>query len=324
MNAVFGSILENLRAIEIVSEPTVEAFKGDRTNTGDSKELTVSQFIERYLPADFRVKKGIIYSQQGKSNNIDCVVLAPNHPALATPIREVILAEGVYAAIEVKPDISVLTEKGELLRGLKQIKSIKILQREIEELDLSQLLKTAKKPDYYKKIPAVIFSQKSTSIENTINFIISKIKDGTLNDDEIPDLIVTLDKGLIMYTPHLSTTGIGNTFTPEQKQLFGEKVFLHFETAEKETILAIFLLIFLNFTPPSLLTSKFIIKDYLAQLQTKYLIKTYSLELNTDKVLEMVMKKLEEEKSIDTSGIDLKEVVKIITGKFEGKKNNVN
>jgi hypothetical protein len=295
MNAVFGSILENLRAIEIVEVPTVDAFKNDRTNTGDSKELTVSQFVERYLPADFKVKRGIIYSQQGYSNNIDCVVLAPNHPALATPIREVILAEGVYSAIEVKPDISVLTEKGELLRGLNQIKSIKSLSRQIEQVDLSKLLNTSPKPNYYSKIPCAIFSHKSTEILKTINFIISKIKDGTLNSEEIPDLIVTLDKGLIMYTPHLSSTGIGQALPKEQRELYGERVFLHFETTEKETTLALFLLMFLNFTPPTMLTSKFIIKDYLAQLKVKYSTKIYAVELNAEKVLEIVMKKIEDE-----------------------------
>ncbi len=39
MNAVFGSILENLRAINIVTEPTVEVFKGDKTNTSNSLSL---------------------------------------------------------------------------------------------------------------------------------------------------------------------------------------------------------------------------------------------------------------------------------------------
>ena len=249
MNAVLGSILENLREIEIVDNPTVEVFRKDKTNTGDSKEFTVKEFIERYLSSDFKVKRGIIYSQTAESNNIDCVVLAPNHPALTTPVRSVILAEGVYAAVEVKPDITVLTEGGELLRGLKQIKSVKSLAREIEEIDLSQLLKTPKQPDYFKKIPAVIFSHKSAAIVDTVNFIIAKIKDGTLNAEEIPDIIVTLDKGIIFYTPHLSASGIGSQLSKEQKEMYKERVFVHFETTEKDVILALFLTLFLNFKP---------------------------------------------------------------------------
>lgn len=292
MDAVFGSILENLRAIEIVETPTIDAFKKDRTNTGDSKELTVREFVERYLPADYKTKKGIIYSQTTESNNIDCVVLSPNHPALATPIREVILAEGVYAAIEVKPDISVLTENGELLRGLNQIKSVKSLERTIEELDLSRLMNTPKKPKYYQKIPAIIFSHKSTDIKNTVDFIISKIKDGTLNSDEIPDLIVTLDKGIIFYTPHLSFSGVGQQLSPEQRLTYGERAFFHFQTTEKEITLALFLLLFLNLTPPTLLTHRFIIKDYLEKLQLKFETKVYPVEIDMGKAVELILNKL--------------------------------
>lgn len=125
MNAVIGSILENLRSIKIIFEPTEAIFRGDRTNTGDSKEYSVKEFVESYLTADFKVKKGKIYSLDQESANIDCVVLAPNHPRLITPKREVILAEGVFCAIEVKPDIKSLSAKSEFNRSLDQIKSVK-------------------------------------------------------------------------------------------------------------------------------------------------------------------------------------------------------
>lgn len=288
MNAVYGSILENLRAIEIVDKPTVEVFKNDRTNTGDSKELTVSEFISRYLPSTYKVKKGKIYSQTGESNNIDCVVLAPNHPELATPVREIILAEGVYSAIEVKPDISILTEKGEFLRGLNQIKSIKNLERKTESVDLSQLLNKLPKPKYLEKIPAILFSHKSTSIKKTIDYMISKLDTGVLKNDELPDIIVTLDKGIVFYTPCLSHIGIGKSLTEVQRGLYGEEVFIHFETAEKEVTLALFLLLFLNLTPPTILTHDFIIKDYLSKMEVKYTTKFYSVTLTN------IQNKLEE------------------------------
>jgi hypothetical protein len=293
MNAVLGSILENLKVINIVTEPTVEVFKGDKTNTSNSREVTVKEFIERYLPSDFNVKKQTkIYSKLSSSNNIDCVVLAPNHPQLITPVREIALAEGVYAAIEVKPDISVLTNGSELMRGLTQIKSVKSLERTVEQIDLSKLLKIAPQPEYFKKIPAVIFSFKSTSIENTITFIISKIKDGTLKSDELPDIIVTLDKGIIFYTPHLSSTAIGQQIPPEQRNVYGERVFIHFETNKQELILAAFLLFFLNFSPPAILTHSFIIKDYLTQAPMEFQSKIYSVELDKQRAAEMIIQKL--------------------------------
>src|ERR1035437_672655 len=86
-NPVLGSLLENLDFIEIIFKETHDAFKNDRQNTGDSKEYTVQEFIECYLTNDFRIKKGSIYSKDSHSNNIDCVILAPNHPILTTPKR---------------------------------------------------------------------------------------------------------------------------------------------------------------------------------------------------------------------------------------------
>ena len=291
-DAVYASIIENLRSIELVDVPTVEAFKKDRTNTADSKEITIKEFIERYLPADYRVKKGIIYSQDAESQNIDCVVLSPIHPVLTTPVREVILAEGVYAAVEVKPDISVLTDKGELLRGLMQIKSVKNLKRQVEIIDLSRLMKTPPRPEYFNKIPSVIFSFKSTSIEDTVNFLISKIKDGTLASDELPDLIVTLDKGVIFYTPHFSFTAPGQQITQQQREASGERVFIHYGTTEKDVVLVIFLLFFLTFTPPSTLPHRFIINGYLQKLGIKFTTKFHPVELDAEKVIQLALDSL--------------------------------
>ncbi|RAK21750.1 hypothetical protein B0I03_105183 [Flavobacterium aquaticum] len=290
MNAVFGTILENLRAIEIVEISTIPVFTKDRTNTGDSKELTVSQFIERYLPADYKVKKGIIYSLDGASKNIDCVVLAPNHPALNTPIREVILAEGVYAAIEVKPDITVLTDKSEFNRGLSQIKSVKKLSRETDILDFNQFTNKAKKSDYYKKIPSIIFSHKSAEPKKTIEFIQKKVENGEYKIDELPDLIVSLDNGVIMYTPDFSSNSISKDLPNELKSVFGEYVFTHFETKSKEETLALFLVLFLGLTPPTMLISKFIITDYLRKIDIKFIKKFYPIFLDIKKATECLEK----------------------------------
>ncbi len=46
------------------------------------KEYSVNDFIASYLTQDYNVKKGKIYSLTRENNNIDCVVLAPNHPKL--------------------------------------------------------------------------------------------------------------------------------------------------------------------------------------------------------------------------------------------------
>ncbi|WP_415060095.1 DUF6602 domain-containing protein [Flavobacterium sp.] len=283
MNAVFGTILENLRSIEIVEVPTIDVFKKDKTNTGDSKELTINQFIERYLPSDYKVKKGIIYSIDNFSNNIDCVVLAPNHPALNTPIREVILAEGVYAAIEIKPDITVLTDKGEFNRGLTQIKSVKNLSRDTDIFDLNLFTSKKIKNDYFKKIPSVIFSHKSAEPKKIIEFIRKKVDNGEYKYDELPDLIVSLNYGVIMYTPDFSTNSISKDLPDEVKSVFGDYVFTHFHTKTKEETLALFLVLFLGLTPPTMMLSKFIITDYLRKLDIKFNKNFYPILLDLEK-----------------------------------------
>lgn len=317
-NAVFGSILENLSAIELVLEPTIEAFKGDRTYTGDSREITVNNFIRSYLPSDFQVKKGKIYSLKSSSNNIDCVVLAPNHPRLITPKREVILAEGVYAAIEVKPDISVLTENSELFRALKQIESVKKLDRQTEFFTTLKKLNSPVKPDYFYKIPSVIFSFHSADIKKTVKFICEKVKEGIIYEEGIPDLIVTLDKGILFFTPYLSHTSIGNIFNKNMflKDLYGEKIFVHWESDKKEYTLLLFLLLFLNFTPPTHLLQKFIILDYLEKIEVVVKRNVYPIGISEKASLDLnvILKSLAKEnrKKIENIQPDMVKMLKEI------------
>lgn len=277
MNAVHGSIIENLKLIEIIYEETNEAFKKDRTNTSDSKEVTVNQFIESYLPSDFQVKlRSKIYSRTQETNNIDCVVLSPNHPKLITPKREVVLAEGVFSAIEVKPDISTLTEKSEFLKGLLQIKSVKSIVRDIQRLEIWKLTGEEEPAEYYKKIPCVLFSSKSSSLEKTIKFISKKVKDKTLGLEEIPDLIVCLDKGIISYSPAIRKTSLGKYFEKQGKTV-PERAFVSYQSNDKSSILILFLRYFLNFSASYNLSTQFIVNKYLDDIKTDFDIKLYDI-----------------------------------------------
>lgn len=262
MNAVIGSIIENLRQIKIIYEPTEQVFKSDRTNTGDAKEQTIQQFVLSYLTSDHIAKKGVIYNSTTQTHNIDCVILAPNHPKLISPVRDVIIAEGVYCAIEVKPDISTLTDKSELFRGLLQIQSVKSLDRKVKTLN------PEKKPSYFDRIPAVIFSYKSANIQQTVNFMHSQISNGILTKEELPDLIVTLDNGVLFYCPFIRHS-IFSPLLNIQFSEFPDEVFIHFQSNDHLT-LAWFITILLSFTPPSPFLARPILLDYL----WNYLVKT--------------------------------------------------
>jgi len=279
MNAVEGSIIENLKLIEIIYDDTIDAFKKDRTNTSDSKEVTVNQFVGSYLPSDYQIKtRSKIYSRTQETNNIDCVVLSPHHPKLITPKREVVIAEGVFAAIEVKPDIRTLTENGEFYVALNQIKSVKSIIRDVQRLDFSELFNEKKPPDYYDKIPSVIFTSKSANLDKTINFMIKQLGEGKFGSEEFPDLIVCLDKGIITYSPHFEFTGLADYFKKEIKMEIPKRAFISYESTEKSSILILFLRHFLNFTPSQMPMSDFIIKNYLSDIKTEFIIKLYDID----------------------------------------------
>ena len=285
MNAVIGSILENLKAIEIIYEPTVEVFKGDRTNTGDSKEISVNDFILSYLTSAYRVKKGKIYSLDNESANIDCVVLSPNHPNLITPKREIILAEGVFCAIEVKPDITSLTEKSEFSRGLKQIQSIKKLNRQITKIS------GRGKPKSFDSIPSVIFSKYSSDFDKVVGTIREKVLDKQLKPDELPDLIFSMDKGALFYCPSFKDHRFFKLLSDSQKLVFNEAVFLHFSSNEKHVNLLLFLIIVLNFQKPDIPISDFFIKKYLTlenmnETRQLYLLDESKMDLEKNPELE--------------------------------------
>ncbi|WP_157209291.1 DUF6602 domain-containing protein [Mariniflexile maritimum] len=286
MNAVIGSIIENLRSIQIIYEPTVEIFKGDRTNTGDSKEISVNEFIQSYLTNDYRVKKGKIYSLDSESANIDCVVLAPNHPNLITPKREVILAEGVFCAIEVKPDITSLSKTSEFVRSTKQIKSIKNLNRKVDRLNL-KILGNVEKPAYFDKIPAVLFSKKSADFNKIIEHFRHKVKAEELKKDELPDIIFSIENGVLFYCPHFKHTSYYKMLSEPQKLLFADATFMQVSSQDKEEHinLLIFLIMLLNLEKPHIPISDFFIKQYLQNKNFKTNYKFMTLEGETERLI---------------------------------------
>jgi len=84
------------------------------------RETALQSTLRTYFPFPFRVAKGGIVDSYGRiSGSVDCILVNPMHPYTIDRHEnfKLILADGVDAAIEVKPDIS---EKGELYRGLEQ------------------------------------------------------------------------------------------------------------------------------------------------------------------------------------------------------------
>jgi len=253
MSVILDAIKESLRNIKFIFEPTETSFSKDTKKTGDAKEVTVKDFIQRFFPATFQIKKGLIYSLNDSSNEIDCVLLAPNHPRLETPIRDIILAEGVLAAIEVKPDISTLTEKSEFYRGLRQIQSVKKLQREIAFIPTGYI-----PPDH--RIPCVIFSNRSRSLGDMTDYMIGLITKREFEPTDLPDIILTLDHGII-YHSAFARQCILNDFVSKQTKITSDNMFLEFPY--NDSTLPFFIFLLQSITPPEPYLSDPILKRYL-------------------------------------------------------------
>ncbi|MCK4661383.1 MAG: hypothetical protein KAT68_00850 [Bacteroidales bacterium] len=244
MNPVFDTLIENLRQINIICQETPKSFKGDRKQTGDKREITIQDFIKQYFPPSFVVKKGKIFSNDFTSNEIDSVILTPNHPMLKTPMREIIIAEGVYAAIEIKPDISTLTENSEFERGLKQIKSVRQITRKYQGTNDSNFI----------KIPSILFSIKSNKkpIEVVKFMKLVQLKNGW-TQDLLPNLIVTLDNGVFHWLEK------GSRITEILKSFYNIKEndeIIHYKTKSVDT-----LVVFLSYLMAQILHPEFDLRN---------------------------------------------------------------
>ncbi|MFN8324086.1 MAG: DUF6602 domain-containing protein [Chitinophagales bacterium] len=276
MNPVLASLEENLRHIKLVAEPTVKGFTSDRENTGDSRELTVQQFLESYLTTDYQIKKGAIFSKTTTSKNIDCVVLFPNHPRLKTPAREVIIAEGVYAAVEVKPNIATLTSDSEFHRALLQIQSVKQIDRNRVIFDLAALRRSKESP-YFNKIPGIIFSFKSQALNNITQYLQQLYSDGVIDPTEFPDIIITIDQGIVFYCPQIKET-IFKPYLDHVAAEYPDKVLVEIHETETSQLVW-FLRLFLALPKPAIALSTSILYQYL-EIEGNANLKFYPLDKN--------------------------------------------
>jgi hypothetical protein len=135
--------------------------KGTPQEVSDRREIALTKFLKKFFPFPYRIAKGNIRDSFGNSSmSIDCVLLNPSHPyTTSNEINfSIILADGVDAAIEVKPK---LNSDKEIERSLKQITSVKKLTRKrTSVLNLKVIGKqhSPKTLTNCKKIPSIIFA----------------------------------------------------------------------------------------------------------------------------------------------------------------------
>lgn len=169
--------------------------KGTPQEVSDRREISFQNLIARYYPFPYRVTKGIIIDVSGKrSDSIDCIICNPNHPHTvdATGHFSFLFADGIDAAIELKPD---LKNKKELERGLKQIQSVKLLKKVATPLLGNH---SSERFNISLSVPSFIFTNEAKSkIEDTVNDIYSYYVKNEVKLDEQFDFIVVNNRGII-------------------------------------------------------------------------------------------------------------------------------
>ena len=168
-----------MNLLKFDSDNIVQSFRkasveggGTPQEVSDRREANISIFLSKYFPFPYRIVKGnIIDSYDNNSNSIDCIILNPCHPYTIDQNNQrasIIFAEGVDVAIEVKSDF----DNGEIIRGLKQIESVKKLIPRRPNSYNPQCVNLESKL-YMHSIPTFLFSLSTcTDLYNTVRIIV--------------------------------------------------------------------------------------------------------------------------------------------------------
>jgi len=175
--------------------------RGTPQEIAEFREHALQGFLRNYFPFPYRIAKGGILDHTNKrADSIDCILINPVHPYTINRYEKfkVILADGVDAAIEVKPDISSISE---LHRGLTQGLSVKALRRAHSPLFLPH-----KRPqeliEHSLRLPYFIFAMKAKKdIRNTASAVLGFYEREGIEPLDQADAIVVNGRGIIANFP---------------------------------------------------------------------------------------------------------------------------
>lgn len=144
-----------------------------------------------------------------RSASIDCVICAPNHPYLVGGDGniEIILVDGVFAAMELKPVLTDLPpefgksrqQRPELIRGLEQIRSVKQLRRAGSAILKNFSPKPSEqKLDYGLRCPSYIIADTCAPIADLAKYVADYYIAHAIPIEEQVDCVFALKGGLLL------------------------------------------------------------------------------------------------------------------------------
>lgn len=278
MNIAYEIIKEKLDGIEKAFGVGSKYLSSDSTGTAAYREEKVKDLMQCFFTKDFSFCKGIIQSlNKQKSNPIDLVITTNNHTPVQLEGKDIILAENVFAVIEVKPNMNTVSEKdgnrNELLRAIDQTKSVKEIDR---QMDINVLMRNSLilSSDRSIKIPVVIFSGNVINVETIIEYFKDKLRTDYISANQIPDIIFSFNQGILYHT-----TDFDHSLFRYRKAYTGvsNHVFMHFKTEDHIQALAFLIHTMYRFVPPHVLNNQFTSEKYLNDLYPKIYPLVYSL-----------------------------------------------
>jgi hypothetical protein len=160
MDDLFALVRTDAQELRIQFKRASIQGRGTSQDIATFRESALQSTLSNYFPFPFRVAKGGIVDSYGRrSASVDCILVNPLHP-YTIDRREnfkLIFAEGVNAAVEVKPDIS---QKDELYRGLAQGLTVKALRRAETALSMPEQ-EGEEAVKYSLRVPYFVFAMKA-------------------------------------------------------------------------------------------------------------------------------------------------------------------
>jgi len=191
---------------EILNEVSSGLQSGSPEAVATNREGVLSEILSRFFPRTYDVAKGKIYDPHGGiSDSIDVVVLAGNHPKFrnARGQIEILLADGVHSAIELKPVLtdlptfdSVRAQAPEIWTGLNQIRSVKLLRRVRSPLFTNS--QSVELDDYSRRVPSYLVTAKAPPASELAEYIARYYEHHEIPPSEQVDCVAILGGGLIL------------------------------------------------------------------------------------------------------------------------------
>ncbi len=154
-------------------------------NLGSNRELFCNSFLSRVLPHSLKISKGEIWDGKGiKTGQLDTIIVRDDTPSLSFGDANTYLAEGVFAVIEIKSNLT-RQKLQEAIETLKPVNALSIYEEGVSIL--------SRPPETILNRPLrCIFAYESASWE----LLLDEIQKQSAWD--LIDLICVLDKGALI------------------------------------------------------------------------------------------------------------------------------